>query len=346
MSAERLPATARRIELVRDGQGGYARRLVTVPLAMPAEHQVLLRVRAAALQRAELEIPTLLPPEVDYTGRIVGSDVAADIVAVGREVHGLAPGQKVVTQFFPHYTQRPLGADSKTGALGYLADGVFGDYVLVEEAAVAPMPEFLSYEEAATLPCSPLTAWVALDGMRSLRRGQTVLIEGTGGVSTFALQFAIAAGAVVIVTSSSDAKLARALSLGASHGVNYRTTPAWAARVLELTAGHGADLVVDVGGRATLEQALDCAAFEGTVAIVGGLGGYDGSVAAWPVMDKALVVRGVVAGPRTEFARMCEFMAQRQIRPVIDRIYPFEESEAAFAALESGQAFGKLVLRF
>ncbi len=345
MSGHPLPATTRRVELVRDPNGTYTRRIVNVPLPVPGDGEVLLHVRAASIQRAEIEIPTMLPPDTDFTGRIVGSDVAGDVVSTGARVRSVAAGQKVLTQFFPHYNERPLSPQSKNGALGYLADGVFGDYVVVEEAALAPAPESLSYEEAATLPSSPLTAWVALGGLESPRAGQTVVIEGTGGVSTFALQFAIAAGATVIVASSSDDKLARCLALGAKHGINYRSTPEWGARVLELTGGRGADLIVDVGGRATLDQAAACAAYEGTIAIVGGLGGYDGSVAGWPVMDKALVVRGVVAGPRPEFGRMCSFMAQHRIRPIIDRIYDFEEIETAIAALGAGQVFGKLVLR-
>jgi len=342
-----LPPTTRQVQLFRNSDGNYSRRLVTVPIPQVGEREILLHVRAVSIQRFDLEMGVMLKQlnQADLTGQVAGSDAAGDVVRVGRLVTTVRPGMRVISVISPEFIEHPMSANSMEGALGLSANGVFGDYVVLKETAVVPMPRYLSYEEAATLPSSALTAWSALGiDHNVLRPGDTVLVEGTGGVSTFALQFAVAAGGRVIVTSSSDEKLQKARSLGATAGINYRKEPNWSAAVLRQTNGHGADLVVDIGGRSTLEQSMNSLAYEGNLAILGGLGGYDGTISAWSLMNKAGTARGIVGGARNDLVRMCRFMEQHRIHPVIDRTYPFSELERALSDLESGSFVGKLVL--
>jgi NADPH:quinone reductase-like Zn-dependent oxidoreductase len=173
-----------------------------------------------------------------------------------------------------------------------------------------------------------------------------VLVQGTGGVSTFALQFAVAAGAYPIVTSSSDEKLAHAKQLGARQGINYRSEPEWAKAVLRLTQGRGADLVLDVVGKSTLEQSVQSLADEGELAVIGGITGYDGSLSAWGLLKKSAVARGIFVGSRVDFIRMNEFMGRHRLRPLIDRTYPIEKYAEALDAMASGSFMGKIVLTF
>lgn len=306
--------------------------------------QVLVHVRADALNRGDFEI--LEPDERrDYTGRVAASDAARDVVAVGKGVHGIRQGQRVTSTYFNNWTDGPPTKEKLSGAHGFNVDGVLGDYIVLDDTAVAPMPKGLTYEEAATLPTAGLTAWMASAGQREIQKGDVVLVQGTGGVSVFALQFAAASGAHVIVTSSSDDKLSRTRTLGARDGINYRTTPAWADRVLELTDGHGADLVVDVGGKDTLEQSVKSLAYQGTLSLVGGLTGYDGNVPSLGLLMKTARAQGVFVGSRADYVRMGAFIARHQIHPVIDRVFVLEEYEAALNHLASGGFVGKVVLK-
>ena len=341
-----LPPTARQIQMMKGADGQYGWQLREVPMPAVGDHQVLLRVRALGLQRADIEIPKMLPPDgPDLSGLVAGSDASGDIVRVGRQVRSMQVGQKVVSLFFSNYVDEPLTAAKMHDELGYTVNGVFGDYVVIDETGVAPIPDWLSYEEAAGLSTSGLTAWTATVGRGYMRKGDTVLVQGTGGVSTFALQFAIAAGGKVIAISSSDDKLKRAKAIGASEGINYRTNPEWSAKVLELTGGAGADLVVEIGGTSTLEQAMASLGHGGTLSLVGGLGGYDGVLPAWSLLMKGLTVRAVVAGSRADFLRMCDFMHLHKIHPVIERTYPFADMKTAAADLAAGNFVGKLVVR-
>ena len=207
-----------------------------------------------------------------------------------------------------------------------------------------PTPAHLSFEQAATLPCAALTAWNALMEAGGLKAGQTVLVLGTGGVSLFALQFAATAGARVIVTSSSDAKLERARALGAHETVNYRATPDWDEEVLRLTDGVGVDHVVEVGGAGTLTKSIAASATSGKVAIIGVVAG-GGEVNPLPLIPKALRLQGIYVGSRTMFEAMNAAMALHAIEPVIDEVFAFEDAASAYAALPTGRHFGKLVIR-
>jgi NADPH:quinone reductase-like Zn-dependent oxidoreductase len=186
---------------------------------------------------------------------------------------------------------------------------------------------------------------MATVGQRELNRGDVVLVQGTGGVSTFALQFAAASGAKVIVTSSSDEKLKRAKALGAAEGINYRTTPAWAERVMELTKNHGADVIVDVGGKETLDLSVASLAYAGTLSVVGGLTGYGGDIPSLGLLMKAARAQGVFVGSRADFLRMSEFISQHRLHPAIDSRFPVERYEDALQLMESGNFVGKIVLQ-
>jgi NADPH:quinone reductase-like Zn-dependent oxidoreductase len=217
--------------------------------------------------------------------------------------------------------------------------------VSLEDTCLIGIPRGMSFEDAAALPTAALSAWNALMGERWIQRGDVVLAQGTGGVSTFALEFAHAARATAIVTSSSDEKLECARTLDANETINYKTTPEWGGKVLELTKGHGADLIVEVGGRGTIEQSVKCLARFGTISIIGGLSGYGGNVPAEALLQKTARAVGIFVGSRADFSAMLTFITQQQIHPVIDHMYAVGEIDQARKQLEGNQVVGKLIVR-
>jgi len=222
---------------------------------------------------------------------------------------------------------------------------VLTPHFVTEASGLIRIPDSLSFEEAATLPCAALTAWHALFEAGPLKPGQTVLLQGTGGVSIFALQFAKAAGAKVIITSSSDEKLAQALQLGADHGINYRRTPEWQDEALRLTGGHGVDVVVEVGGPGTLERSLLSVRTGGRIAYIGVLTGLAGAANPMMLIPRLAAIHGIFVGSRQMFADMLQAIAEKHIRPVIDRQFGFDEVPAALAHMERGAHFGKIVIQ-
>jgi NADPH:quinone reductase-like Zn-dependent oxidoreductase len=214
---------------------------------------------------------------------------------------------------------------------------------VLEETAVVPAPQGLSYEEAATLPTAGLTAFMATVGQNEVR-DRYVLVQGTGGVSIFALQFAAAAKGRVLVTSSSDDKLRLVRKMGATGGINYKTYPQWSEQVLALTNGHGADLIVDVGGKDTLEQSVKSLSYGGMLSIVGGLSGYDGSLSAVGLLSKTANARGIFVGSRADYLRMSKFIVEHRLHPVIDRVFPLDQYQAALEHLRTGNPVGRVVL--
>jgi NADPH:quinone reductase-like Zn-dependent oxidoreductase len=340
-SAEPIPSTTRKM-ILEKFENGFRWKLIEVPIAQPAPRQVLMHVRAVALNRGDLEV---LAPAEGREGLVVASDAAGEIVAVGPDVKGFRIGDRATTLYFHNWTDGPPSADKLRSAHGLSVDGVLGDYMVFDDTAVAPAPKGLSYEEASTLPTAGLTAWMAVNGHRPLRSGDVVVVQGTGGVSVFALQFAAALGARVIATSSSDEKLERVKALGASDGINYKTTPAWSARVLELTSGHGADVVVDVGGKDSLPESVKSLAYLGTLSVVGGLTGYDGQVPAAGLLLKTARAQGIFVGSRADYLRMSAFIAQHKLHPAIDRVFALEEYEAALTYMASNAFVGKIVLK-
>jgi len=343
------PSTTREVVLVKDANGRYDWRLVQVAVPAVGDHQVLLHVHAVALQHGELELLDSLNKATDKArdraGQIVCSDAAGDVVAIGKRVTSVRTGARVTSLYFADYLDGPLTSEKQSQGHGYGIDGVLGDYILLEDTGIAPMPAGMSYEEAATLPTAALTAWMATVGGNNVPRGGTVLVEGTGGIASFALQISNAFGARVIVTSSSDEKLERARALGAQDGINYKNVPAWGDRVLELTGGRGADLVIDIGGKATIEQSLKSLAYGGTVALVGGLGGYGAEMPTMELIRKVARAQGVYAGSRADYLRMTKFFESHRLHPLVERTYTLDNYAAALKDLAAGNFMGKLVIR-
>jgi NADPH:quinone reductase-like Zn-dependent oxidoreductase len=342
-ATEQVPGTARKI-VIEKAATGYRWKLVDAPVPRPGDRQVLVRVRAVGLNRGDWEMLGFNNSNGALVGRIPGSDAAGDIVAVGKGVKDLRPGTRVTSLYFRNWTDGAVSKEALSTAHGIDVDGVVGEYVLLEDTAVVAAPKSLTYEEAATLPTAGLTAWNATAGKNDLR-DRVVLVQGTGGVSLFALQFANAAKARVIATSSSDDKLARVRELGAHDGINYRTHPKWSEQVMVLTNGHGADLVVDVGGKETLDQSVKSLAYGGMLSIVGGLSGYDGMISSLGLLNKAASARGVYVGSRVDYQRMSAFIDERKLHPVIDKVFPLEQFDAALEHLRNGNPVGRVVLK-
>ena len=341
--------TTRRIQLEKGLNGKYKWALGSKEIPEVGDDQVLVRVHAASMQNGDVDPDDLLINVFgitqDISGQIGGSEAAGEVVRVGSAVKSFKPGQRVVNQFFVDYVDAPLTDDKLANSHGWTTDGVWGDYVVINETGLAPIPDYITYEEAATLPSAAITAWSATVGRGFVKKGDVVLVEGTGGVSIFAMQFALAQGAEVIITSSSDEKLKRALALGAKAGINYRSEPSWGAKVRELTGGRGADVVIDIGGASTMDQSILSVANEGTIALVGGLGGFDTPISSYTLISRGVSARGVMAGSRADFIRMCEFMTQHQIHPLIDGVYDFEDFQQVIDRLASGNFMGKLALK-
>jgi NADPH:quinone reductase-like Zn-dependent oxidoreductase len=277
--------------------------------------------------------------------RIPCSDAAGEVAAVGPGVSGVKTGQRVAGLFMPAWQSGEVTDAKSRSALGGAVDGVLAEYVVLPEGGVIAVPEHLSDEEAATLPCAALTAWHGLVTEGGVKPGDIVLVQGTGGVSLFALQFARLAGARVLVTSGHDDKLQRALALGAAVGVNYKTTPEWGDWARTQTGGVGVDHVVEVGGAGTLAQSLRAVRLGGRISLIGVLAGGGGSINLLPILMKCVRVQGIYVGSGEMFAAMNRAIGQHQLRPVIDRVFPFEQASEAFRHLESGAHFGKVCIR-
>jgi NADPH:quinone reductase-like Zn-dependent oxidoreductase len=315
------------------------------PTPEPGPGEALVRLRACSLNYRDLLIvqgkynPRMKLPRVPL------SDGAGEIVAVGANVTGWKPGDRVVIPFMPDWLEGGPGPEKGASALGGEVDGLLREFAAIRADALVPIPGHLSFEEAATLPCAGVTAWNGLFVSGRLRPGETLLLLGTGGVSLFGLQFGLAAGATVILTSSSEDKMKQARALGAHHTINYRTEPAWEKRVLELTGGRGVDHTLEVGGAGTLSATLRATRHGGSVSLIGVLTGVAGEVMLAPILHQAITIHGIYVGSREMFLAMNRAMVQHRISPVIDRVFPFEDTLEAFRHLEAGRHFGKIVIR-
>ncbi|MCI0700078.1 MAG: NAD(P)-dependent alcohol dehydrogenase [Planctomycetia bacterium] len=317
--------------------------LLDRPDPTPGAGQVLIRVRAASLNYRDLLIARgMYNPKLQFP-RTLGSDAAGEVVAIGSGVTQFKPGDRVANCFMPHWFDGPITESVAKSTLGSDRDGVIAELAVFEERGLVRYPDHLSFEEAATLPCAAVTAWNALTEAKT-GPGTTVLLQGTGGVSIFALQLAKALGARVFITSSSDDKLSRAIALGADSGTNYKTNPDWEKWARQQTNGTGVDVVVEVGGAGTLDRSLKAAKYGGHVALIGVLAGT-GTFNPMLILMKAIRVQGVFVGSRAMFEAMNNLIAEKQLRPIIDRVFPFSEAPAAFRHLESGAHFGKVVIR-
>lgn len=334
--------SAKALRLRAFGLDNLALEDITLPELGPTDVQV--RFHAASLNYRDLLVvlgqynPKLAMP------RILGSDAAGEVLAVGSHVTTLKPGDRVASLFFQDWQDGPIQPSTGKSALGGPIDGVFATERVLPESGLIRIPDSLSYEQAATLPCAALTAWNALVERGQLFAGQTVLTLGTGGVSLFALQFARAMGANVIATSSSDDKLARARKLGASQTINYRQTPEWDAEVSRLTQKRGVDHVVEVGGAGTLPLSLRAVVTGGKVYVIGVLTGKAALIDPTPLLAKSIQAHGIYVGSRGMFERMLAAIVANRIEPVIDRVFPLADFREAFTHMQTGSHFGKIVL--
>lgn len=328
------------------GDGGLELKLVELPTPKPERGQVAVRVRAVSLNRRDLLMQAgRYGPASNAAGGVPLSDGAGEIVAVGADVTRFKVGDRVAGIFFEKWVDGEPSAEALASARGGNAGGMLSEVVVTDPAGLVAIPRHLSFEEAATLPCTGVTAWVSLFKRGQLERDDFVLLEGTGGVSVFGLQFAAAAGAKPIITSSSDAKLARAKELGAFGTVNYRTNPDWQREVRALTGGAGVDQVLEVGGQDTLPKALEALAYGGHIALIGGLSGFASDVPVGRLLNLNATVSGIYVGSRADFEAMNAFIAEHRLKPVVDRVFELEDAPAAFQAMDDEAFFGKIVIR-
>lgn len=319
-------------------------RLGDRPTPEPGPGQAVVRVRAASLNYRDL---LMVRGEYDPRVRlplVPCSDAAGEVVAVGAGVDRLRPGDRVCPLFSQAWVTGPPADAHLKATLGGPRDGALAEHLLVEAAAAVHVPAHLSDVEAATLPCAAVTAWRALVTGGGVAPGHTVLVIGTGGVSLFALQIARGLGARVVVVSGSDEKLERARALGAAHVVNRLALPKWGRAVREW-AGSGVDHVVEVGGAGSLDESLQAVRVGGTVSIIGVLAGAVGPVNLNRVLMRSVRLQGVFVGSGDDFDALNGFLAANpSIRPVVDRVFPFESAAAAFAHLAAQGHFGKVVV--
>ena len=317
-------------------------RLEDLPDPELGPQDVRVRVRAASLNyRDVLAVDRGISPRGVQLPLVPCSDAACEVVEIGPAVSRVRVGDRVAPIFF----RRWLDGDALPAvAYGSVLDGALADHMVLHEDGLVHLPPHLGDAEASTIGCAAVTAWHALVTKGRVRSGETILVQGTGGVSIFALQFGLLAGARVIATSSSDEKLERVRALGARETVNYVTTPDWAERVLELTDGTGVDHVVEVGGLGTMEQSFKATRPGGRVSLIGVLTGFETKVDPHPAMVKGLCIQAIMVGSRAMFEDMNRAIAVNETRPVVDRVFPFDQAREALRYLQSAAHVGKVVV--
>ena len=310
----------------------------------PGPGQALVAIKAVSLNYRDLAVVTGRYGRRVSQPTVIASDGAGEVVALGDGVTGLKTGDRVAGSFFQSWISGPYKRELGSSALGGAIDGVLTEFRVFESAGLVRIPEHLSYQEAATLPCAGLTAWNGLVTTGHVQAGDAVLLQGTGGVSIFGLQFAKLHGARVIITSSSDEKLERARALGADETINYRKTPEWDKEVQRLTGGQGADIVLEVGGAETFARSMNSVRASGQIMVIGVLSGVAGTIPVGMIGLQTLSVRGIYVGSVAMFEDMNRAIAQNQLRPVIDRVFGLDLTREALKYMESAQHFGKIVI--
>ena len=313
-------------------------QLVDRPDPEPGPGQVTVAVRATSLNYRDLMMTRR------GQGIVPLSDGAGDVVAVGEGVTDVQVGDRVAGLFFQTWQRGPLRAEHHDSALGGAVDGMLAEYVTLDASGVIGFPDHFSYADAATLPCAALTAWNAIVEDGEVTVGDTILLLGTGGVSIFGLQIASIMGLRSIITSSSDEKLDSARKLGADETINYLDTPEWGKKVLELTDGRGADLILEVGGAGTMPQSLVAGGTNSTISLIGILGGTRAEFNPGAMVPKAMKMVGIYVGSRDMFEDMNRAFDQHRVEPVIDWTFGFEDAQAAYRHMEDAKHLGKIVI--
>lgn len=311
----------------------------------PQRGEVLVRVHAVSLNFRDLAMLRGRYPRKCVPGHVPTSDAAGEIVAVGEGVRAFKPGDRVISAFHPRWFGGEMPSTIQVDSYGAESDGWLCELKAVSQEAVVRMPPGLTYDEAATLPCAALTAWTALTGPTPIRAGHTVLVQGSGGVSIFALQLARAVGATVIATTSSAAKAEQLRALGASEVVNYAEDLQWGKSVRALTGGRGVDRVVEVGGPGTIAQSLRAVALGGEIASIGFLSTENPGIDFFQLKSSGANFRNITVGDRAALLDLCRAVTASGVKPVIDRVFAFDQARDAFSRLESGAHLGKVVIR-
>jgi len=312
----------------------------------PGYGQILIKLRAVSLNYRDLMVVKGLYNRNLTLPLIPFSDGVGEVVGLGEGVTRVKIGDRVAGIFFQKWLSGRLTEEKTQSALGGVIDGLLAEYAVLDEEGVVFVPEHLTNVEAATLPCAAVTAWNALVTSGNVKAGDTVLVQGTGGVSIFALQFAQVLGAKIIATSSSDEKLERLQSLGVTETINYKQTPDWGNKVQEITAGVGADHVVEVGGAGTLNQSLKAVNHGGQISLIGVLTGGKGEINTAAILMKNVRVQGIYVGSKKMFEDMNRAIALHKIRPICDRVFPFQSARSALEYMEGGVHFGKICIQF
>ncbi|KOS05320.1 alcohol dehydrogenase [Flavobacterium akiainvivens] len=319
---------------------------ITTEIPTPAKNEILVKVGAVSLNfRDKAIIDQIYLPEIMQFPFTPVSDLAGEVLAIGSEVARFNIGDRVTSHLYGSWIKgKKHTSQTALSGLGGPVNGGLAEYVLLDEQAAVITPSTLTDEEAATLPIAALTAFFALTEHGGLEKGQTVLVQGTGGVSIFALQLAKALGAKVIVTSSSDEKLAKAKALGADEVINYIKTPEWDKEALRLTGGAGVDHILEVVGGENFERSVEAAAIGGQIHVIGFLNGTHSNAAMLTILFKGVRINGILVGNRNAFEQMNLLIQEHNIKPVIDTVYDFENAKEAYKHIERG-AFGKLVIK-
>ena len=321
-------------------------KLVEKEPARPGAREVLVRMTAASLNyRDYLVVKGSYNPKMKLP-MVPLSDGAGVVEEVGAQVTRFRKGDRVAGCFMQTWIEGPPTREKGHSALGGMIDGVLSEYVVFHEDGLVKSPASLSDEETASLPCAAVTAWNALFESSTSTAGDCVLLQGTGGVSTFALLFARAAGLRILITSSSDEKLGRAREMGADETINYKKTPDWDVEALKLTDGTGVDHVVEVGGSDTMPRSLKAVRVNGVVSVIGILTGREATVSPGHILAKSLRVHGIYVGSRAMFERMNRAIELHRIKPIIDRVFPWTEFKEALRHMEGQSHFGKICLKF
>tara|TARA_R110001606_G_scaffold117794_1_gene247738 strand:+ start:8946 stop:9920 length:975 start_codon:yes stop_codon:yes gene_type:complete len=318
--------------------------MVDRPAPVPGHDQVLVAIDAVALNYRDLAIISGSYAPDPVLPIILASDAVGRIVAVGDGVRGWQVGDRVIGCYMEDWQRGPSRASDTAFTLGSPLDGVLCEQRVFPQSAIVLVPSCLSDNECASLPIAAVTAWCALFEHSVAQPGETVLVQGSGGVATFAIQLAAAAGLRVIALSRSAKKLERSSALGAAQTLNRTLEPDWGRQVLALTEGKGADVILDIGGQGTLAQSVIAAAQNGRIAAIGILGGAEVQMALGPLIVKNLTLRGITVGSKQSFEAMLRFVARTGIRPVIDSVFAFDEVPGAFARLSSGKHQGKICI--
>jgi len=329
------------------GDGIDGLKLNELPVPEPKAGEILVKMTAASLNYRDLLVINGVESWKPISPRIPISDGVGEVVSVGDSVSRWKVGDRVAGLFLPKWLDGTLTAEKYVSPLGgAAADGVLAEYVVFYEQAVVKAPDNLSDAETATLPVAALTAWHAVARRSQVQKGETVLIQGTGGVSLFALQFVHALGAQPLVISSSDEKLERAKTMGASATINYKKFPAWEEQIIELTGGKGVDHVIETVGGENLNRSLNAIKLSGTISFIGLIAGLSAPINTYQFVTKNVQIHGIETGSREMFEEMNRFIERHDLKPVIDKTFAFDEIREALRYLESGTHFGKVTIEF